>query len=46
MSLAELEATLAWLERNRIADHLQVLEGDPRYGWSVRQRRFDFRAGR
>jgi superfamily II DNA or RNA helicase len=46
MSLAELEASLAWLERNRIADHLQVLEGDARYGWTVRQRRFDFRAGR
>ncbi|TDH62718.1 restriction endonuclease subunit R [Dankookia rubra] len=45
MSLAELEATLAWLERNRIGDHLTVLEGDARYGWSVRQRRFDFRSG-
>ncbi|TCZ53366.1 DEAD/DEAH box helicase [Roseicella aquatilis] len=45
MSLAELEATLAWLERNRIADHLHLLEGDTRYGWTVRQRRFDFRAG-
>jgi len=45
MSLAELEATLAWLERNRIGDHLKVLEGDARYGWTVRQRRFDFRSG-
>ena len=45
MSLAELEATLAWLERNRIGDHLAVLEGDARYGWTVRQRRFDFRSG-
>jgi superfamily II DNA or RNA helicase len=46
MSLEELEATLAWLERNRIADHLHVLEGDARYGWTVRQRRFDFRSER
>ncbi|RAI58176.1 DEAD/DEAH box helicase [Roseicella frigidaeris] len=46
MSLAELEATLAWLERNRIGEHLHLLAGDPRYGWTVRQRRFDFRTGR
>lgn len=46
MSLAELEATIAWLERNRIAEHLHLLEGDARYGWAVRQRRFDFRTER
>ena len=39
MSLAELEAAVSWLERNRLADHAHLLEGDPRYGWSVRQRR-------
>jgi hypothetical protein len=31
MSLVELEAALAWLERNRLADHLDLLNGDPRY---------------
>jgi superfamily II DNA or RNA helicase len=45
MSLAELEATVAWLERNRIADHLHLLEGDGRFAWTARQRRFDLAAG-
>jgi superfamily II DNA or RNA helicase len=45
MSLAELEATVAWLERNRISDHLHLLEGDARFTWIARQRRFDFAAG-
>ena len=31
MSLAELEATVAWLERNRLSDHLHLLEGDAKY---------------
>jgi hypothetical protein len=44
MSLAELEATLAWLERNRLADHLHLLEGDARYAWAARQRRLDLGA--
>ena len=39
MTLAELEAAVSWLERNRLADHLHLLEGDPRYSWSVRHRR-------
>ena len=39
MTLAELEAAAAWLERNRLADHLQTLEDDPRYTWSVKHRR-------
>ena len=34
-----MEAGVSWLERNRLADHAHLLEGDPRYGWSVRQRR-------
>ncbi|HJU16482.1 MAG TPA: DEAD/DEAH box helicase family protein, partial [Stellaceae bacterium] len=33
MTLAELEAAVAWLERNRIGDHLHLLDGDHRYGW-------------
>jgi hypothetical protein len=28
MSLAELEAAIAWLEHNRIADHLHLLQVD------------------
>lgn len=39
MTLAELEAALAWLERNRLSDHLHVLENDPRYGWAAARRR-------
>ena len=39
MSLAELEAAVSWLERNRLSEHADALEGDPRYGWTVRQRR-------
>ncbi|MBV9747446.1 MAG: hypothetical protein JO157_01410 [Acetobacteraceae bacterium] len=39
MGLAELEAAAAWLERNRLADHLHLLDGDPRYAWQARQAR-------
>ena len=39
MSLQELEAAVSWLERNRLGDHAASLEGDPRYAWTVRQRR-------
>jgi hypothetical protein len=39
MTLPELEAALAWLERNRLVDHLHRLEGDPRYAWTVARRR-------
>jgi hypothetical protein len=39
MTLPELEAALAWLERNRLSDHLDRLDGDARYAWSARQRR-------
>lgn len=38
MSLAELEAAVAWLGRNRISDYLHLLEGDHRYGWAARRR--------
>ena len=38
MTLAELEAAIAWLGRNRVRDHLQLLEGDHRFGWRARQR--------
>ncbi len=39
MSLAELEAAVAWLSRNRLSDHAHLVEGDPRYAWTARQRR-------
>lgn len=29
MTLAELEAAIGWMERNRLADHLHTLDGDP-----------------
>jgi superfamily II DNA or RNA helicase len=38
MTLAELEAAVAWLERNRIGDYLHLLDGDHRYGWVARRR--------
>ncbi|WP_191062568.1 hypothetical protein [Geminicoccus harenae] len=39
MTQAELEAVIGWLERNRIRSHLDLIQDDPRYGWSTRQRR-------
>ncbi len=38
MTLSELEAATGWLERHRLADHIGLLAGDPRYAWTVRQR--------
>jgi superfamily II DNA or RNA helicase len=38
MCLPELEAAIGWLERNRLSEHLHVLQGDPRYAWSARKR--------
>jgi uncharacterized protein involved in outer membrane biogenesis len=38
MTLAELEGSVAWLERNRLSDHLNQLDGDMRYAWSAWQR--------
>ncbi|MFC0410845.1 DEAD/DEAH box helicase [Roseomonas elaeocarpi] len=38
MTLAELEAAIGWMERNRLADHLHLIADDPRYRWSARQR--------
>ena len=39
MSVEELEAARAWLGRNRLREHLHLLEGDHRFGWAARQRR-------
>jgi hypothetical protein len=38
MTLSELQAAIGWLERNRLSEHLHLLEGDPRYAWSARKR--------
>ena len=38
MTLAELEAAIGWLERNRLSDHLHLLDDDPRYAWTARKR--------
>jgi superfamily II DNA or RNA helicase len=46
MTVPELEAALAWLERNRLADHVDLLEGDARYAWSERRRRNPWPAAR
>jgi hypothetical protein len=45
MTQAELEAEIGWLERNRIRSHLELIQDDPRYGWSARQRRTGVRPG-
>ena len=37
MGAAELEAALGWLERNRLRDHLHLLDGDARYAWDARR---------
>jgi hypothetical protein len=39
MSLAELETMVGWLERNRVHEHLGLLEADHRYGWVAQARR-------
>lgn len=38
MTLGELEAVIGWLERNRLADYLYLLDNDPRYRFSANQR--------
>ncbi len=38
MTLAELEAAIGWLERNRLSEHLHMLDEDARYAWVARQR--------
>jgi hypothetical protein len=38
MTLCELEAAIGWLERNRLGEHLHLLDADPRYAWSARKR--------
>jgi hypothetical protein len=45
MSLAELEATVGWLERNRLSDHTGHLDDDAQYRWSKTRRGGRLRAG-
>lgn len=37
MTIAELEAAIGWLERNRLADHLHLVRDDPRYAFRARR---------
>ncbi|MDQ2694128.1 MAG: restriction endonuclease subunit R, partial [Pseudomonadota bacterium] len=38
MTLAELEAVVGWLERNRLSEHLALLDDDPHYRFSAARR--------
>jgi hypothetical protein len=38
MTLAELDAAIGWLERDRLSEHLHLLDDDPRYAWTARKR--------
>ncbi|MFX7507264.1 hypothetical protein ABTJ37_23380, partial [Acinetobacter baumannii] len=38
MTLSELEATVGWLERNRLSDHRHLIADDPQFQWSTRRR--------
>ncbi len=38
MTLAELEAAVGWLERNRLSDYFHLLDGDQRYWFSASRR--------
>ena len=38
MTLPELEAAVGWLERNRLQESLELLDGDTRYAWTARKR--------
>jgi superfamily II DNA or RNA helicase len=39
MTQAELEAEIGWLERNRIRDHVGLIQDTPHCSWSAQQRR-------
>jgi hypothetical protein len=46
MTLDELEAVIGWLDRNRIGDHLHLLQDDPQYRWSAETRSGRVKMGR
>jgi hypothetical protein len=35
--IAEMEAAIGWLERNRLTDHLHLVRDDPRYAFTERR---------
>jgi hypothetical protein len=37
MTIAELEAAIGWLERNRLAEHQHLVRDDPRYAFPARR---------
>jgi superfamily II DNA or RNA helicase len=37
MTIAEMEAAVGWLERNRLADHMHLVRDDPRYAFTARR---------
>jgi superfamily II DNA or RNA helicase len=37
MTIAEMEAAIGWLERNRLAEHLHLVRDDPRYAFTARR---------
>jgi superfamily II DNA or RNA helicase len=41
MTLEELEATVSWLERNRLSQHLHRLDDDARFEWTARQKELE-----
>jgi superfamily II DNA or RNA helicase len=45
MTLAELEAAVGWLERNRLSDHASLIENDPQYRWSAAKKSGGIRLG-
>ncbi|UEM05816.1 DEAD/DEAH box helicase family protein [Skermanella rosea] len=45
MTLAELEAAVGWLERNRLSDHSALIDNDPQYRWSSSRRGGTIRLG-
>ena len=38
MTLADLDAAIGWLERNRLSEYLHLLDNDPRYAWTATKR--------
>jgi hypothetical protein len=38
MTLAKLDAAVGWLERNRLSEHMHLLDDDPCYAWTARKR--------
>jgi hypothetical protein len=37
MTIAEMEAAIGWLERNRLAERVHLIRDDPRYAFTARR---------